>query len=39
MNTEIVIAIIGAFVTILVALVTNYLTKRNQLKFEELKLK
>ena len=39
MNTELVIAIIGAFVTILVALATNYFTKMSQLKFEERKLK
>lgn len=39
MSTEIIVAIVGAFVTILTAIVTNYLTKRNQLKFEERKLK
>lgn len=39
MNTEIIVALVGAFVTILTAIVTNYLTKRNQLKFEERKLK
>lgn len=39
MGTEIIVAIVGAFVTILTAIVTNYLTKRNQLKFEERKLK
>ncbi|MBQ8831060.1 MAG: hypothetical protein IJ017_05640 [Oscillospiraceae bacterium] len=39
MSTEIVVAIVGAFVTILTAIITNYLSKRNQLKFEERKLK
>lgn len=39
MNTEIMVAIVGALVAILTAVITNYLTKRNQLKFEERKLK
>ncbi|MEA4853062.1 MAG: hypothetical protein VB082_02150 [Christensenella sp.] len=39
MSPEIVVAIVGAFVAILTAVITNYLTKRNQLKFEERKLK
>ena len=39
MSPEIVVAIVGAFVAILTAVVTNYLTKMNQLKFEERKLK
>ena len=33
------VAIVGALVAILTAVITNYLTKRNQLKFEERKLK
>lgn len=39
MNTELVIALVGAFVTIVTALLTNYFTKKNQLRFEERKLK
>ena len=39
MNTEMIVAIISALVAILSIVVTNYLTKRNQLKFEERKLK
>lgn len=39
MNTEIIVAIVGAFVAILSVVITNYLTKRSQLKFEERKLK
>ncbi len=39
MKTEIIVAIVGAVVTLLTAIVTNYLTKRSQLKFEERKLK
>lgn len=39
MNTEIIVAIVGALVAILTAVITNYLTKRSQLKFEERKLK
>ena len=39
MNTEIIVAIVSAFVTILTVIITNYLTKSNQLKFEERKLK
>lgn len=39
MNTELIIAIVGAFVTIVTAILTNYFTKRNQLRFEERKLK
>ncbi len=33
------VAIVGALVAILTAVITNYLTKRSQLKFEERKLK
>lgn len=39
MNPEIVVAIVGAFVAILTAVVTNHLTKKSQLKFKERKLK
>ncbi len=39
MKTEIIVAIVGAVVTLLTAIITNYLTKRSQLKFEERKLK
>ena len=39
MNTEIIIAIVGAVVTIITAILTNYFTKKNQLRFEERKLK
>jgi hypothetical protein len=39
MNTEIVVAIISAFVTIMALIGSNYLTKKNQLKFDERKLK
>lgn len=39
MNTEIIVAILSAFATILVVVLTNYFTKKNQLKFEERKLK
>ena len=39
MNPEIIVAIVGAFVAIFTVIITNYLTKRNQLKFEERKLK
>ena len=39
MNTELVIAIVGAFVTVVTAILTNYFTKKNQLRFEERKLK
>ena len=39
MNPEIVVAIVGALVAILTAVITNHLTKRSQLKFEERKLK
>ena len=39
MNTEIVIAIVGAFVTLITAILTNYSAKKNQLRFEERKLK
>lgn len=39
MNPEIIVAIVGAFMAILTVIITNYLTKRNQLKFEERKLK
>lgn len=39
MNTEVVIAIVGAVVTIITAILTNYFTKKNQLRFEERKLK
>ena len=39
MHTEVILATVGAFVTMLTAIVTNYLTKKNQLKFEERKLK
>lgn len=38
-NTEVTIAVVGAFVSIITAIITNYLSKRNQLKFEERKLK
>ncbi len=38
-NTEIMVAIVGALVAVLTAVITNYLTKRSQLKFEERKLK
>lgn len=39
MNTELVIALGGAFVTVVTAILTNYFTKKNQLRFEERKLK
>lgn len=39
MNTEIIIAILSAFVTILTIVITNYYAKKNQLKFEERKVK
>ncbi len=39
MNTEILVAIISASVTILTVVITNYYTKKNQLKFEERKIK
>lgn len=39
MNTELIIAIVGAFVTVVTAILTNYFTKKNQLRFEERKLK
>ncbi len=39
METEIIVAILSALVAILSVVITNYLTKRNQLKFEERKLK
>lgn len=39
MNTELVIAIVGALVTVITAILTNFFTKRNQLRFEERKLK
>lgn len=39
MNNEIIVAIVGACVTIITAIITNYLTKKNQLKFEERNLK
>lgn len=39
MSTEIIVAIVSALVAILSIVVTNYLTKRSQLKFEERKLK
>ena len=39
MNTELVIALVGAFVTVVTAILTNYFTKKNQLRFEERKLK
>lgn len=39
MNNEIIVAIVGACVTIMTAIITNYLTKKNQLKFEEQSLK
>lgn len=39
MHTEVILATVGAFVTMFTAIVTNYLTKKNQLKFEERKLK
>lgn len=39
MSNEIIVAIVGACVTIITAIITNYLTKNNQLKFEERKLK
>lgn len=39
MNSEIIVAIVGACVTIITAIITNYLTKKNQLRFEERNLK
>ena len=39
MNTELLIAIVGALVTVITAILTNFFTKRNQLRFEERKLK
>ena len=39
MSPEIIVAIVGALVAMLTAVITNYLTKKNQLKFEERKLK
>ena len=36
---EIVIAILGTVTTIVTAILTNYFTKKNQLKFEERQLK
>lgn len=39
MSNEIIVAIVGACVTIITAIITNYLTKKNQLKFEERNLK
>lgn len=39
MNTELIITLVGAFVTIITAILTNYFTKKNQLRFEERKLK
>ena len=36
---EIIIAIIGTATTIITAILTNYFTKKNQIKFEEKKLK
>lgn len=39
MSPEIIVAIVGALVAILTVIITNHLTKRSQLKFEERKLK
>ena len=39
LNTELLIAIVGALVTVITAILTNFFTKRNQLRFEERKLK
>ena len=39
MNTEIIVAVLGAFATIFTVVITNFITRRNQLKFEERKLK
>lgn len=39
MNTELIVAIVGAFVTVVTAILTNFFTKKNQLRFEECKLK
>ena len=39
MNTELIVAIVGAFVTVVTAILTNFFTKKNQLRFEERKLK
>lgn len=39
MNTELIIAIVGALVTVITAILTNFFTKRNQLRFEKRKLK
>ena len=39
MNTEIIIAILSALVTIMTVVITNYFSKKNQLKFEERKMK
>ena len=39
MNTELIVAIAGAFVTVVTAILTNFFTKKNQLRFEERKLK
>jgi len=35
MNTELTVAIVGAFVTVVTAILTNFFTKKNQLRFEE----
>ena len=39
MQAELIVAIIGAVVAIMTALITNFLSQRSQLKFEERKLK
>lgn len=39
MNQEIVVAIVSALVAILSVVISNHLTKKSQLKFEERKLK
>ncbi|MBU7006440.1 hypothetical protein [Phosphitispora fastidiosa] len=39
MKTEIIVAILSAFTTIMTLIITNYFTKRNQLKLDERKLK
>ncbi len=39
MKTELIIAILSTFTSIMTLIITNYLSKRNQLKFDERKLK
>lgn len=39
MKTELIIAILSTFTSIMTLIITNYLSKGNQLKFDERKLK